>query len=104
MSDVRAANEDSLLELADHLPGEAAEALLDIAAGSKPKATPASIAPMAGAAANPFEHPDALRRFRAMTNIDELARALDFPWEKWTAFLHPAQRQLVERDFNSNKV
>ena len=25
--------------------------------------------------------------------------ALDYPWEKWTIFLHPAQRQLVERDF-----
>ena len=27
-------------------------------------------------------------------------RALDFPWEKWTVFLHPAQRELVERDYS----
>ena len=27
-------------------------------------------------------------------------RALDYPWEKWTVFLHPAQRQLVERDYS----
>ena len=34
-----------------------------------------------------------------LTNIEELERALDFPWEKWTVFLHPAQRQLVERNY-----
>jgi pantothenate kinase-related protein Tda10 len=49
--------------------------------------------------ANPFDHPDAQRRFRVMTNIEELQRALDFPWEKWTVFLHPEQRQWVERDY-----
>jgi superfamily I DNA and RNA helicase len=26
--------------------------------------------------------------------------ALEYPWEKWTIFLHPAQRQLVEREYN----
>jgi superfamily I DNA/RNA helicase len=34
-----------------------------------------------------------------MNNVEELERALDFPWEKWTVFLHPAQRQLVERNY-----
>lgn len=33
LADVKAADEDSLLELADHLPGEAAEALLELATG-----------------------------------------------------------------------
>jgi len=41
------------------------------------------------AAANPFEHPDAQRRFRVMTNVAELQRALDFPWEKWAVFPAP---------------
>ena len=50
--------------------------------------------------ADPFEHPDAQRRFRVMTNVEELAAALEYPWDKWTIFLHPAQRELVERDFN----
>ena len=49
--------------------------------------------------ADPFEHPDARRRFRVMTDVDELARALEYPWERWTVFLHPAQRDLVERRF-----
>jgi superfamily I DNA/RNA helicase len=48
---------------------------------------------------NPFDHPDAQRRFRVMANVEELERALDFPWEKWTVFLHPEQRQWVERDY-----
>ncbi len=95
MADVRAATEDSVLELADHLPAEASEALLELATGNTP-AVPVHTA----AAADPFEHPDAQRRFRVMTDKDELERALDFPWEKWTVFLHPAQRQIVEREFS----
>jgi superfamily I DNA/RNA helicase len=35
-----------------------------------------------------------------MTSFEELQRALDFPWEKWTVFLHPEQRQIVERDYS----
>src|SRR3546814_16336356 len=35
-----------------------------------------------------------------MSDVEELERALDFPWDKWTVFLHPAQRQMVERDYN----
>jgi superfamily I DNA/RNA helicase len=49
---------------------------------------------------SPFDHPDAQRRFRVMGNVDELERALSFPWDKWTVFLHPAQREWVERDYN----
>ena len=40
------------------------------------------------------------RRFRVMNDIEALERALDSPWEKWTIFLHPAQRHLVEKDYN----
>ena len=50
-------------------------------------------------AQTPFDHPDAQRRFRVMANIEGLQRALDFPWEKWTVFLHPDQREMVERDY-----
>jgi mRNA-degrading endonuclease RelE of RelBE toxin-antitoxin system len=94
IGDVKQATEDTLLALADHLPAEAAEALLELATGGKPR-VPAALA----AAASPFDHPDAQRRFRVMTNVEELQRALDFPWEKWTVFLHPEQRQLVDREY-----
>ncbi len=94
LADVKGATEDTLLALADHLPAEAAEALLELATGGKPrKPEPAVVT------TNPFDHPDALRRFRVMTNVDELQRALDYPWEKWTVFLHPEQQQWVARDY-----
>ena len=94
LADVRSATEDTLLSLADHLPSEAAEALLELATGGVPP--PAIRQPVA---AGPFEHPDAQRRFRVISNAEELERALDFPWERWTVFLHPQQRSLVERDY-----
>jgi mRNA-degrading endonuclease RelE of RelBE toxin-antitoxin system len=94
LGDIRSADEDSILELADHLPAEAAEAMLDLAVGKTP-----SVAEYAQPVTDPFQHPDALRRFRVMANAEELAQALDFPWDKWTVFLHPAQRQWVEREF-----
>src|SRR5262249_41912765 len=37
---------------------------------------------------------------RVMKDVEELQRTLDFPWEKWTVFLHPEQRQWVERDYS----
>lgn len=95
LADVRAADEDSLFRLADHLPGEASEALLELATGGQPKLPIA-----ADLHSDPFEHPDAQRRFRVMNNADELALALDYPWDKWTVFLHPAQLQLVEKEYN----
>jgi mRNA-degrading endonuclease RelE of RelBE toxin-antitoxin system len=95
LSDVRKADDHSLLTLSDHLPAEASEALLELATGGKP-----SIPRPAAPAESPFEHPDALRRFRVMANVEELERALEFPWDKWSVFLHPEQRQLVERAYN----
>ncbi|MBM3506045.1 MAG: DNA helicase [Alphaproteobacteria bacterium] len=94
LNDVKRATEDTLLALTDHLPAEAAEALLELATGGKPRPPQPAVV-----AANPFDHPDAQRRFRVMGNVEELQRALDFPWEKWTVFLHPEQRQWVERDY-----
>jgi superfamily I DNA/RNA helicase/mRNA-degrading endonuclease RelE of RelBE toxin-antitoxin system len=86
LTDVLAATEDNYLELADHLPAEAAEALLELAVGGTPQ-----VATVPATVSNPFDHPDALRRFRVMGDMDELARALEYPWEKWIVFLHPEQ-------------
>ena len=94
LADVKSVTEDTLLDLTDHLPSEAAEALLELATGGKPRPPEPIIVK-----ANPFDHPDAQRRFRTMTDIEELQRAFDYPWEKWTIFLHPEQRQMVERKY-----
>ncbi|MBY5554137.1 3'-5' exonuclease [Rhizobium leguminosarum] len=92
LADVRGANEDAFFALAVHLPAEASEALLEFAAtGTLPAPTLA--------AADPFSHPDALRRIRPIADQDELEQALAFPWEKWGVFLHPSQRALVDQNF-----
>jgi len=95
VNDVRAATEDTLFDIIEHLPQEAQEALLKLAVGEKP--LPPEPAP---ALADPFAHPDAQRRFRVLTNAEELKQALDYPWDKWAVFLHPAQAELVGKSFS----
>ncbi len=94
LKDVRGVTEDTLLGLTDHLPSEAAEALLEYATGGTP-----TLAPVLKIE-NPFSHPDAQRRFRTMHNVEELERALEFPWDRWAVFLHPGQRELIEREYS----
>ena len=94
LHDIRAADEDGILDLASHLPSEAAEALLELATGGTPR-VPVPVA----TGIDPFDHPDAQRRFRTMRDWEALERALDYPWDKWAVFLHPAQRAIVERDY-----
>ncbi len=122
LADVRKATDSSLLTLADHLPSEAAEALLELATGGKPRraavvvhhvrtvdhATPMlgerpaarEASDLATTVSRAFTHPDAQRRFRMIETPEELRRALDYPWDKWTIFLHPEQRVWVERDYS----
>jgi len=59
LDEVREATENSILEIADHLPSEAAEAVLNLAVG----VTPEVVQPVS-AGTDPFDHPDAQRRFR----------------------------------------
>lgn len=91
--DVRTWTEDRFFELGDRLPAEATEALLEYAAtGQLPAPQPST--------PDPFAHPDTLRRVQTITSEEELRLALDFPWEKWCVFLHPSQREVVNRDFS----
>lgn len=94
LADVTTATEDSFLDIAAHLPGEAAEALLQyVDSGRLAKPAPVSTT-------DPYAHPDAQRRIRIVADEDELRLALDFPWERWGVFLHPSQRAMVERSFD----
>ncbi|HTV01764.1 MAG TPA: UvrD-helicase domain-containing protein, partial [Luteitalea sp.] len=99
VTDARQADEDGLLTLAAHLPAEAAEAILELATGGTPSVAP-PLPSSAAASTDSFAHPDAQRRFRVVASVEELAAALDAPWDKWAVFLHPEQRSLVERDYN----
>lgn len=93
LADVRTANEEDFFVLAEHLPAEAAEALLEYAATGKLAAIAAT------PRVDPYSHPDAQRRIRLISDSEELEQALAYPWEKWGVFLHPAQRDLVDQDF-----
>jgi hypothetical protein len=94
---VRQVSEDNFDKLIGHLPDEAVERLLDLAAGNPvPRPTP-----MKGVSDTiALLHPDAQRRFRVIDNQQEMRQALDFPWDQWIVFLHPSQRSVVERSFN----
>lgn len=93
LNTVRQATEDTVLDIAGHLPEEAQQALLAAAVGERPEVR---VEPQA----DPYEHPDARRRFRIIGDQQELAAALDAPWDDWAVFLHPAQQEFVDRDFN----
>ncbi|MDE0880761.1 MAG: UvrD-helicase domain-containing protein, partial [Sphingomonas bacterium] len=49
--------------------------------------------------ADPLRHPDSQRRFCVLEGAEELAAALEWPFEKWAVFLHPSQRAVAERRF-----
>jgi superfamily I DNA/RNA helicase len=87
-------DEDALLAFCALLPGEVAERLLNAYGGDLPPV------PEAEPVADPFLHPDTLRRFMTVTSRQELEAALSDRWESWTVFLHPAQRALIGRTFN----
>lgn len=93
---VRAADEASVDGLFATLPDEAAEALLDHATGGRLQD---HVAMRALPGTDPFAHPDAQRRFRAVDGLEELKAALDAPFAQWAVFLHPAQRAPVTRDW-----
>jgi len=94
IKDVKQTTEDSLFDLVGHLPQEASEALLELATGGQPKKSSTKLTE------SPFEHPDAKRRFSLVSTPEDLQKALDAPWDKWTIFLHPEQRSLVEQDIS----
>jgi hypothetical protein len=91
---VREATEDTVLDIAGYLPDEAQEAVLCAAVGEAPTIR---IVEQAGSG---YAHPDAQRRFRVIGDQDELSVALEAPWDDWAVFLHPAQQEFVDRDFN----
>lgn len=94
---VRATEDAAVDELFELLPSESAEALLDFVTGGNLED---HVSSKAGAGDDPFQHPDALRRFRILENVEELQAALEQPFEKWAVFLHPIQREIVEHDWN----
>lgn len=95
IDDIRHASEDNIFEIADYIPDEAMEALFDyVTSGILHRPVERNVN------LNPFDHPDAQRHFRVLENVEELERALEYPWDQWTIFLHPSQRQVVDQTFS----
>lgn len=91
---VRTVDQEGFDKIMDRLPEEAAEHLLALLCGDVVPTPSSEAAPHS----DPFEHPDAQRRFRVMTNQDELEAALNAPWDQWIVFLHPDQESIVQME------
>ncbi len=99
--------EEQLDNAAEHLPQEAYEALFFLAAGysleevflemeKSEEPQEVDISDYESALTNP----DSKRRFFVAEDDVELLEILSAPLEKWRVFLHPSQRNLVEREWN----
>lgn len=103
---VRALYDTAALEaMQPHLPEEAYECLLALAAGYSVEealafagAGPAGAAPAADLSAA-LAHPDSRRRFHLLESPADIDRVLDAPMATWRVFLHPSQERLVTRHF-----
>jgi superfamily I DNA/RNA helicase len=98
--------DEAVEQLLPHLPREASDAILMLAAGyelseilqqlEKSKAVqPVDTEDLEKA----LQNDDSLSRFMVITDDTELEEMLAAPLEKWRVFLHPTQRKLVERDW-----
>jgi hypothetical protein len=87
---VLAATRSDLPDLIGILPDEAMERIIELADGRPPTAPPER-------AADPFRHPDAARRFRIVDTAADVRAALDAGWARWSVYLHPDQRNVVDR-------
>lgn len=89
--------EDAFTELIEGLPPDVQERLLDLATGKEVALPPAS--PQVAALEEVLEHPLSRQQILFVRDLKELKQALTYPWEKWLVFLHPSQREAVERTF-----
>jgi mRNA-degrading endonuclease YafQ of YafQ-DinJ toxin-antitoxin module len=86
--------EDQFSDLISGLPQDVQERLLDLYTGKK-VVPPPKLSTLEDLA----RHPLTRQHLQFIQNLDELRRALSYPWERWMVFLHPAQQEAVERTF-----
>ena len=100
--------EEQLDQSVDQLPPEAHESLTALAAGFTLDEVLSEYNRTVGDGANvdtddfeaALDNPDTKRRFVVVDDDIALQEILEAPLEKWRVFLHPSQRNLVERDWN----
>ncbi len=97
---------EELEALDKRLPVEAFEALYLLAAGTSLDDILADYAHKPDSSVDTQDivaallHPGSQRRFHVVEDEMELIQMLEAPLERWRVFLHPSQRQLVERNWN----
>lgn len=95
IGELKNANEEQFLRITDHLPEEASEALMEYILTGHLKLSP-NVEPTGDS----FKHMDTQRRFRVVTDDEDITKVLDYPWEKWTVYLHPTQNELIKKKFS----
>ena len=99
--------DDDVEQILPHLPREASDAILMLAADyglddvfrqleKSQEAQPVNTDDLETA----LQNDDSLSRFMVITDDTALDEMLAAPLEKWRVFLHPTQRKLVERDWS----
>lgn len=101
--------EHEIDEISKHLPDEAYEGLLSLAAGFSFDQTIQELNHLivnhpidTDDFEKALEHPDTKRRFATLSSTEELMEILDAPLEKWRVFLHPSQMKLVNGDYKGS--
>lgn len=98
--------DDELDRFKEHLPDEAYEGLLSLAAGLTFEETLQELGhdEIGKIDTEDFEktleNPDTKRRFATVKSSDELIEMLNAPLEKWRVFLHPSQEKIVKGQYN----
>lgn len=99
-------DDNELEEFKEHLPDEAYEGLLSIAAGMSFEETLEELGHEVNQKvdtddfAKALDNPDTKRRFAAVESSEELLEMLNAPLAKWRVFLHPSQEKIVKGNFN----
>ncbi|EJR47000.1 MULTISPECIES: DEAD/DEAH box helicase [Bacillus cereus group] len=99
-------DDDELDEFKEHLPDEAYEGLLSIAAGISFEETLQELGHDQCEEVDTddfvkaLENPDTKRRFAAIESSEELIEMLNAPLDKWRVFLHPSQEKVVKGKYN----
>ncbi|OZM56889.1 hypothetical protein CIB95_08955 [Lottiidibacillus patelloidae] len=101
--------EHEIDEISKHLPEEAYEGLLSLAAGFSFDQTMQELEYAFDSHLidtddfeKALEHPDTKRRFATLSSTEELMDILDAPLEKWRVFLHPSQKKLVTGEYKGS--
>lgn len=102
-------DEDKFLDFITVFPEEIQEALLDLLAGTKTLTEVYSelMDPSVGndkTLDNALNHKNSKRRFYVVEDMEQLDRILEGDFEKWKLFLHPKQKEIVEKNYNGPVV